>query len=50
MSPSHLLRVIIGNIYELQPEKLHAWKRASRVERDPRREKPDTTDPKPPAS
>lgn len=31
---------IISNIYETQPEKLHAWNRASRVERAPRRQKP----------
>ncbi len=32
-----ILDPIMANIYELQPEKLHAWKRASRVERDPQR-------------
>jgi len=34
-----ILGPIMANIYELQPEKLHAWKRASRVERDPQRSK-----------
>jgi hypothetical protein len=37
-----ILDSIMANIYELQPEKLHAWKRASRVERDPKRSKPAT--------
>lgn len=36
-----ILDSIMGNIYELQLEKLHAWKRASRVERDPKRAKKD---------
>lgn len=36
-----ILDSIMGNIYELQLEKLHAWKRASRVERDPQRAKKD---------
>ena len=44
-----ILNPIMANIYELQPEKLHAWKRASRVERDPKRGKKvpgeDTTTP-----
>ena len=44
-----ILSPIMANIYELQPEKLHAWKRASRVERDPQRAKKesgeDTTTP-----
>lgn len=39
-----ILHPIVANIYELQPEKLHAWKRATRVERDPHRT-PDTTTP-----
>ena len=39
-----ILDGIMGNIYETQPEKLHAWKRASRVERDPKRGKPATGD------
>jgi hypothetical protein len=43
-----ILDSIMGNIYELQPEKLHAWKRASRVERDPKRSNPATA-PAPPA-
>lgn len=34
-----ILDAIMGNLYEFQPEKLHAWKRASRVERDPQRTK-----------
>jgi hypothetical protein len=42
-----ILDPIIGNIYEFQPEKLHAWERASRVERDPHRAKPDTDEPGP---
>ena len=37
-----ILDPIMANIYELQPEKLHAWQRASRVERAPQRAKPDT--------
>jgi len=37
-----ILDPIMANIYELQPETLHAWKRASRVERDPQRAKKDT--------
>ena len=37
-----ILDSIISNIYETQPEKLHAWDRASRVERDPKRSKPPT--------
>jgi hypothetical protein len=36
-----ILSPIMANVYELQPEKLHAWKRASRVERDPQRAKKD---------
>ena len=48
-----ILDSIMGNIYELQLEKLHAWKRASRVERDPQRAKKDpagaTTPPADPA-
>lgn len=44
-----ILDPIIGNIYELQPEKLHAWERASRVERDPKRAKKTTTTPAGPA-
>lgn len=48
-----ILDPIMGNIYELQPEKLHAWQRASRVERDPHRAKKDsgatTKPPNPPA-
>lgn len=32
-----ILNGIMGNIYEFQPEKLRAWKLASRVERDPNR-------------
>lgn len=32
-----ILEGIIGNVYEAQPEKLHAWKRARRVESAPRR-------------
>lgn len=36
-----ILGPIMANVYELQPEKLHAWKRASRVERDPQRAKKD---------
>ncbi len=35
-----ILDPIMANIYETQPEKLHAWKRASRVERDPQRAAP----------
>ncbi|MCX6855425.1 MAG: hypothetical protein NTV80_11035 [Verrucomicrobia bacterium] len=30
---------ILGNKYATNPEKLHAWERASRVERDPKRGK-----------
>ena len=37
-----ILSPIMANIYELQPEKLHAWKRASRVERDPQRAKKES--------
>jgi len=36
-----ILDPIMDNIYEFQPEKLHAWKRASRIERDPSRAKKD---------
>lgn len=36
-----ILDSIMRNVYELQPEKLHAWQRASRVERDPQRAKKD---------
>jgi hypothetical protein len=36
-----ILDPIMANIYEFQPEKLHAWKRASRIERDPSRAKKD---------
>jgi hypothetical protein len=39
-----ILDPIVANIYEFQLEKLHAWKRASRVERDPQRSKPDPED------
>jgi hypothetical protein len=34
-----ILDPIMGNKYETTPEKLHAWERASRVERDPKRAK-----------
>ncbi len=34
-----ILDPIMGNKYETSPEKLHAWERASRVERDPKRGK-----------
>ena len=34
-----ILDPILGNKYETTPEKLHAWERASRVERDPKRGK-----------
>ncbi|MEO7098844.1 MAG: hypothetical protein ABI162_05750 [Luteolibacter sp.] len=34
-----ILDPIMTNLYEHQPEKLHAWQRASRVERDPQRAK-----------
>jgi hypothetical protein len=34
-----ILDPILGNKYETNPEKLHAWERASRVERDPKRGK-----------
>ena len=48
-----ILDGILGNIYELQPDKLHGWKRASRVERDPQRAKKangdNTTQPAGPA-
>ncbi len=37
-----ILDPIMANIYETQPEKLHAWDRASRVERDPKRATPPT--------
>jgi hypothetical protein len=40
-----ILDPIMANIYEFQPEKLHAWKRASRVERDPSRAKKDNDEP-----
>lgn len=40
-----ILDGIMGNIYETQPEKLHAWKRASRVERDPKRAKKPVVEP-----
>ncbi|MFN0075646.1 MAG: hypothetical protein ACKVY0_04145 [Prosthecobacter sp.] len=36
-----ILDPIIGNKYATNPEKLHAWERASRVERDPKRGKKD---------
>ena len=35
-----ILAPIIANIYASQPEKHHAWKRASRVESSPKRTKP----------
>jgi len=49
-----ILDPIVGNKYETTPEKLHAWERASRVERDPKHgKKPDDdngdTPPTPPA-
>ncbi len=41
----------MGNLYEFQPEKLHAWKRASRVERDSQRAKtPPPGNPAPPTA
>jgi len=49
-----ILDPIIGNKYATNPEKLHAWERASRVERDPKRGKKDggnnDTPPAPPAT
>ncbi len=46
-----ILDPIMANIYEFQPEKLHAWERASRVERDPQRAKtPLPANPTPPAA
>lgn len=44
-----ILDPILGNLYEGQPEKLHAWKRARRVERNPQRSNPPDTPPIPPA-
>ena len=48
-----ILDPIMANKYETNPDKLHAWQRASRVERDPKRgKKPDGsggTPPTPPA-
>jgi len=44
---------ILGNKYETNPEKLHAWERASRVERDPKRGKKSSGEgdtPAPPAT
>ena len=48
-----ILDPIIGNKYATNPEKLHAWERASRVERDPKRgKKPNGSSdtPAPPAT
>ncbi len=44
-----ILDPIMRNLYELQPEKLHAWERASRVERDPKRASKIPTPPANPA-
>lgn len=44
-----ILDPIMANIYQFQPEKLHAWNRASRVERSPKRAKPATGESTPPA-
>jgi len=48
-----ILDPILGDKYETNPEKLHAWERASRVERDPKRGKKSSGEgdtPAPPAT
>lgn len=34
-----IMDAVVGNVYATQPERLHAWERASRIERDPKRGK-----------